>query len=83
VRIRPPTAGAATIAALALETAQAALHATQLAGFCDTRVDTLQRVWAPIAHLDVMDPFLLTPQAIIPVAGDPGAYATNSALEDR
>lgn len=49
----------------------------------DAVAGTLQHTPAPIAHLDVVHPFPLPVHPVIPYPGDPGAYSTAAALEDR
>lgn len=72
----PPRRGQTNNAA-ALAYAESALHAVQRSILADGRVQTLQHVAAPIAHLDVMpDPFGLAGHPLIGMAGDPGAYST-------
>jgi hypothetical protein len=78
-----PTEGTPTVAGAAASQASMVAHAAFSAMFYDTRLGTLQQVPAPIAHLDVVHPYPLPLHPIVPMPGDPGAYATAQALEDR
>lgn len=70
---------------LALAQARIPAQAGLAAQILDARRQTLQKVPAPIAHIDVVYPFpnQLHPVSVNPGLGDPGAYASASSLEDQ
>jgi hypothetical protein len=77
-----PAAGGGT-SSLAIGYAHAVLFACQGGTVLDARYQTLQKRPAPIVHLDVAHPFPMPVHPPVPLPGDPGAYATSRALEDR
>lgn len=72
-----------TIDELALAMANVAIHAALNSTIADARVQTLQHVPAVKARLEVVNPFPTPMRMPLPLPGDPGAYATAQALEDR
>ncbi|MCL2393253.1 MAG: hypothetical protein FWC87_01090 [Acidimicrobiaceae bacterium] len=79
-----PTVAPGGIAELSLSMAGAVARAQFTARMGDARLQTLQKVPAPIVHTDLVPPNPNPPKPLIPLPGDPGAYATVVALsEDR
>jgi len=72
------------IAELSLSMATVVARAAFTSQMSDARLQTLQKVPAPIVHTDLVPPFPNPTEPLIPLPGDPGAYATTLALsEDR
>ena len=79
-----PTVAPGGITELALSLAGRVAQLAHASQFADARVGTLQKIPAPICHTDLVPPFPYPTHPLVPIPGDPGAYATsNAALEDR